>query len=89
MKTILPAGIGTVEQAKALLTDLHANGEAFHPEDDATDLVTDVFTQEEGESLNALMLDIYNLPGNDGRHVGILAFDPCEFLIELDNNDKP
>jgi hypothetical protein len=55
MKTILPQAITTIEEAKKLLTDLYNNNETFHPEDDATDLVGDLFTQAEGEQLNKLM----------------------------------
>ncbi len=86
MKTNLPNGIGTIDQAKAFLTELHRNGESFHPEDDATDILwtCDEPTLAEQESLNALMHDIYHLPGNDGSHVN-MVFDPCEFLLELDN----
>ena len=79
MKTILPAAITTVEEAKAFLTELHKNGEAFHPEDDARHLSGNLFTEEEGGKLNKLMDNIYNLPGNDGRH-DKLAFCPCEYL---------
>jgi hypothetical protein len=83
MITTLPVGIGSIEQAKAFLSELAKNNEHYHPEDDAMLLVPDKATIEEAESLNALMLDIYNLPGNDGRHSGVMAFDPCEFLFQL------
>lgn len=38
MKTNLPAAITTIDEAKAFLTELHANGESYHPEDDAHDV---------------------------------------------------
>ena len=82
MKTILPTGITTIEEAKRLLTDLLNNGESFHPEDDASDLVGDPFTAEEATQLNKLMEDIYNLKGNESHHK--MIFDPCGFLLELD-----
>jgi hypothetical protein len=57
MTTSLTLRISTVEEAKSLLLALFNNGEAFHPEDDATDI--DIFTHSEGEQLNKLMADIY------------------------------
>lgn len=88
MKTALPDSIKTVEEAKAFLTALHSNSEAFHPEDDAHDILWDlenVPTYEECEQLNKLMDDIYNLPGNDGKHDNSIAFCPCGFLLDLNN----
>jgi ferredoxin-thioredoxin reductase catalytic subunit len=82
MKTVLPHDIKTVAAAKLLLSTLHKNGESFHPEDDATKLVGDIFTKDEGKHLNRLMCDIYNLPGNDGRHKDML-FCPCQYLNDL------
>lgn len=84
MKTTLPNTIRTIEDAKVFLTELHINGEAYHPEDDATALNGDPFTLQEGLALNQLMSEIYDLHGNDGRHSGELVFDPCEFLLMLD-----
>lgn len=83
MKTTLPATIRTVDEANIFLTELYNNGESFHPNDDATALVGDSFTLKEGLHLNQLMSDIYDLPGNDGD-LANLAFDPCEFLLNLD-----
>lgn len=77
MKTILPDSISTIEEAKKLLLDLHNNGEAFHPEDDATQMCGNIFTHEEGTKLNKLMDDIYNLPGNDGKHDNSIEFCPA------------
>lgn len=86
MKTILPTSITTVDQAKALLLDLHNNDETFHPEDDATDINwnTTIVSPLEAAQLNKLMADIYNVAGNDGRHTALL-FDPCDYLTILDN----
>lgn len=83
MKTKLPAEIKTIKEAEKLLTDLYRNGESYHPEDDANKLSGDPFTMKEGKLLNKLMGDIYMLPGNDGRHGEPLAFDPCEFLLDI------
>lgn len=86
MKTTLPAQITTVEEAKAFLSALHANSESYHPEDDAHTVqwtTGESISQADATQLNKLMEDIYNLPGNDGRHVN-LAFDPCEYLLSLE-----
>ena len=74
MKTILPPSIITVNQAKNFLKALYDNDEAFHPEDNANDVMfsTEVTAQERA-LLNKLMDDIYNLGD----------FDPCEYLNEL------
>lgn len=85
MKTNLPSTIKTIDEAIAFLTELHTNGESFHPEDDATDIAwaCEPPSDVDRVRLNQLMNDIHNLPGNDGRHHD-LAFDPCEYLIYLD-----
>lgn len=82
MKTKLPQSINTIDEAKNFLTNLSNNGESYHPEDDATDLAGDIFTKEEGEKLNSLMNDIYNLEGNNSA--SDMVFDPCEFILNLD-----
>lgn len=89
MKTRLPNHITTIEEAKTFLKELYDNDETFHPEDDAHDIAWNlpdnlVPTHEECEKLNHLMDDIYDLPGNDGRHCGKMIFDPCEFLLNQD-----
>lgn len=89
MLTNLPIAITTIDEAKAFLTELHANGESYHPEDDAQSIEWNLPTPQKPSSLycdhlNDLMRQIYALPGNDGRHVEPLAFDPCLFLIILD-----
>lgn len=84
MKTVLPKRITTVEEAKSLLTDLYNNNESFHCEDDANDCLEGIATKEEGDLLNKLMGDIYDLPGNDGKHDNSISFCPCEFLLNLD-----
>lgn len=81
LKTVLPASINTIAEAKKLLRDLYNNKEAYHPEDDALDCLQDVVTKEQGELLNKLMVDIYNLEGNNGNHANPI-FDPCKFLLQ-------
>lgn len=87
MTTLLPESIKTIEEAKIFLTTLYFNGESFHPEDDANDCLEGIATKEEGDKLNSLMEDIYNLEGNDGRHTDLM-FDPCEWLIDLHQDPK-
>lgn len=86
MKTLLPQSIDTIEEAKAFLRKLHLNGEAFHPEDDAHEIVWECSsapTIKEQKQLNKLMVDIYTLPGNKDKHPLQFAFDPCDFLLWL------
>lgn len=85
MKTKLPESITTVEQAKEFLTELHRNGEQFHPEDDAHDIHWNSGikpTEAQRDRLNKLMADIYRLPGNDMSPQN-MVFDPCGFLLKL------
>jgi len=93
MKTILPLSIDTIEAAKKFLTDLVNNNEAFHPEDDAHEIVWELPKDQqptvlERNRLNKLMEDIYNLKGNDGRHDNSIAFCPCGFIIDIANNQN-
>lgn len=86
MFTTLPPAINTIDQAKAFLTELYENGEAFNPEDDANDIVFPVHhaqvpDRSECDQLNKLMADIYELPGNNSAHD--MVFDPCGFLLDL------
>ena len=66
-----------------LLWSLSMNGEIFHPEDNAHDIVwrdTQLAmrpTKRECTQLNKLMGDIYALPG---------SFDPCAFVLLLDDS---
>lgn len=89
MKTKLPPEIKTIEQAKELLKALFDNNEDFHPEDDAHTILwsTTQVSEQEADQLNKLMNDIYNLPGNDGRHCDPMVFDPCEYLWVLREED--
>lgn len=79
MKTVLPKEINTVDEAKKFLFELLANGESYHPEDDAHDIIwatpagQQAPTDAEKDQLNDLMSDIYELDG----------FDPCGYLIDM------
>jgi hypothetical protein len=89
MKTILPTEIKTIDQAKAFLSALSDNGEDYHPEDNANEVdfmnvsEDDRPTVDECFQLNKLMDDIYNLPGNDGRHDNSILFCPCGYLLDI------
>lgn len=80
MKTQLPEEITTIEAAETFLTDLHNNGEAFHPEDDAHEIIWHLETPPtaaECDQLNKLMEDIFKLDG----------FDPFEILMKLSGHE--
>lgn len=81
MKTILPENIKLIQDAEKFLTDLHNNGESYHPEDNAEDCLENI-TEDEAKHLNRLMNEIYLLPGNE--HYQNMVFDPCQFILELD-----
>lgn len=74
MKTILSQAITSVQEAENFLTTLYNNGESFHPEDDAHDVIfpgTQPYIAE-CDKLNSLMEQCF-----------ALDFDPCEFLDNL------
>jgi len=74
MKTTLPNKIETVEEAKKFLTDLYNNNEAFHPDDNAHDIIWPDKpnpSKEELDKLNELMEACYKV------------CDPCEILVNL------
>ena len=83
MKTALPFNIVTAKEARAFLSELHANGESFHPEDDASDMYggpgQKMFTEQEAAQLNALMGQMFRIKG----------FDPCGYLLRLVQVGKP
>ena len=89
MKTSVTNPINTLDEAKAFLTELHKNGESYHPEDDAHHI--DWHTEKEPtdfekDMLNERMIDIYNIPENAGKSNSDLGFDPCLFVMELDGH---
>lgn len=90
MKTLLPKSINTVTEAKIYLASLFFNGESYHPEDSAKDIVWDGCnppTETEAALMDKLMEDIYNLDGNNGNHT-TPKFDPCEFLMDIDKERR-
>ena len=88
MKTKLPKAINSVDEAKAFLTDLHNNNEAYHPEENAHEILWDGVHASEAEcdKLNKLMDDIYSLPELD--NYPNVEWDPCGFLLDLNKNNK-
>ena len=82
MITTLPTSINTIEEAKAFLTELHKNGESYHPEDSAHDIINTetnklVFTYDEALQLDRLMDEI-TAATEDGTFA-------CEFLWKLES----
>lgn len=78
MKTLLPATISNIEEAKKFLTDLIENDECYHPEDNAHEInwqSNDIPQESDCDLLNKLMLDIYKLED----------FDPCEFILNYNH----
>ena len=77
MKTNLNRKIETIEDAKQFLSELFNNDEAYHPEDNANDIEfkTAKVSAQEREALNPLMNDCF-----------IKGFDPCEYLLDLIND---
>ena len=77
MKTTLPEKIETIEVAKTFLAELMKNNEAFHPHDDAHQIMWETSprpTKEDCKKLNTLMSQINDLPD----------FDPCEYLLSFE-----
>lgn len=84
MKTTLPAKINSLLEAEMFLEELYINDESFHPEDDAFQIewaCSPPPSITEMARLNELMFDIYALPERING-----SFDPCEFLLRLENN---
>jgi hypothetical protein len=92
IKTVLPTAINTIDEAKKFFAELYANNEAFHPDDDANDIIDgrtssydrihgytgkNLFTAEEATQVNKLMEDIFNLEN----------FDPYQCLMLLDTDN--
>ena len=78
MKTNLNRTITNQEEAEAFLSELFENGESFHPEDDAHQIIWSCEqppTAEECDKLNVLM--------NDCINVGDGEFDVCKYLEDL------
>lgn len=80
MKTELPKGIFTVNEARRFLRKLFNNGEAFHPDDSAFGVIDGstgmmLFNDDEAGQLDTLVAQMQDLESDD--------FDICKFLLEL------
>lgn len=77
MKTDLNRTIASVDDAKQFLIDLFNNGESYHPEDSAFDIIWDDIEPSKAqlEELDNLMAAVYVYASPD--------FDPCELLNNL------
>ena len=89
MKTKLPSGITTLDEATKFLRDLVNNDETYHPDDPAEDIVPGkhirrdpyrdggtcafLFTIKESRRLNLLMNQVFSFA----------EFDPYEYPINL------
>lgn len=80
LRTNLPDSITSKSEAVYFLTTLYKNGESFHPEDDANDIVWANCspTKQECDKLNTLMDQIYKIPD----------FDPYAVLLDLLKQDS-
>jgi hypothetical protein len=82
MKTRIPSKFISRKQAEKFLQRLHENGESFHPEEDAHDIINykgePLFTDAEARKMNLAISRIYEFKG----------FDPCEFLNDLIEKSK-
>jgi len=93
MKTTLPEAIRTIDEAKSFITELYQNGESYHPEDDAHEIIWNLPdkqkpTPDQCVQLNKLFNDIYDLVDIQSP-VGPHEFDPCGFLLDLFYEDHP
>lgn len=80
MNTILPESITSVSEAKKYLSDLHHNGEAYHPDDDAHDVLFQTCNPSsvQRDKMNYLMSQVFTFD----------SLDPYAFLIDLNNSNK-
>lgn len=81
MKTNLPAQIKTEADVISFFTELHKNGEMFHPED-APETIIDVkgdplFTMEESNKINTLMGQVFSI-----------CEDPCGIALDIINTEN-
>jgi hypothetical protein len=87
MKTNLNRTITTQDEAEDFLNELFENGEDFHPEDDARNIIRfatgeRLFTDEEADKLNDLMSSMY-----DKDFDADADFDPCGYLLDLQEEE--
>lgn len=79
MKTNLEINIKTSKDAEAFITELCNNNEAYHPEDDALEIIFSDLpveqqpTEKERKKLNDLMDKVYE----------VADFDPCELILTI------
>lgn len=83
MKTKLPLKITSVAEAEAFYRALVINHEAFHPEDDAFEIVWKEveISSEEKLQLNKLNDDVYSLPEMEMYPKN--KWDPCGFIMKI------
>lgn len=81
-KTILPNAITSVAEAKKYLKELCKNGESYHPDDPAKDIVwsCDEPTAKQKKQLDKLMTDIFSLKEVQNN----FEFDPYGFILGED-----
>lgn len=77
MRTKLFRSIDNEQEARQFLKELFDNGESYHPEDDARDIIFPEVnpTYDERNKLNSLMAQSYNLLSD--------TFDPAGYLLAL------
>jgi hypothetical protein len=81
MKTTLPESINSEAEAKRFLAQLAKNGELYHPDDPAADVITignnRLFTDEEAPKVDALMKQVFeHLPDPYGYGISLdIKFD--------------
>lgn len=77
LKTTLPEHITSLAEAKAYLTELHKNGEHYHPDDPAADCFPDLHEQD-AHHMDFLMDDVFKFFEESGEDVYffILRLDP-------------
>ena len=85
--TIFYEPVTSLEEAENLLTYLHKNDLAFHPEDRPHGIVrigdgSRLFDQEEADALEQRMDEIY-------AQEWPLGHDPCSFLLDLERQQTP
>ena len=78
MKTNLNVSIKTKKDAKKFIKELHGNNEAFHPDDDAFDIVF--------LGCNPTDIELRKLNVRISECHAVKRFDPGAYLFELLNN---
>lgn len=80
MKTSIPQQINDMNEVRSFLKALYDNGESYHPEDPAADIIGNddkaLFTKEEADKLDATMTRIYEICDANKQ-------DPCEIILNF------